>query len=66
MPGGARVTVAQKEGAINEDSDAVEAVVEEVADVEDDAVKPSWTRRAPGLLRVVDECTCRCCQYHTY
>jgi hypothetical protein len=37
--------VAQKEGAIDEDGDVVEAVIEEVADVEDDAVKPSWMRR---------------------
>jgi hypothetical protein len=43
------VTVAQKKGAIDEDGNTVETVVEEVADVEDDVVKPSWTRRAPGL-----------------
>ena len=38
------MTVAQKEGAIDEDGDTVEAVVEEVANAEDDAVKPPWTR----------------------
>jgi hypothetical protein len=43
------VTVAQKEGAIDED---VDAAVEEVANAEDDAVKPPWTRRALGLLRL--------------
>lgn len=37
--------VAQKEGAIDEDGDVVEAVVEEVADVKDDVVKPTWMRR---------------------
>ena len=41
--------VSQKEGAIDEDRDTIEEVVEEVADAEDDAVKLSWTRRAPGL-----------------
>jgi hypothetical protein len=41
--------MAQKEGAIDEDDDAVEAFVEEEADAEDDDVKPLWTRRAPGL-----------------
>jgi hypothetical protein len=46
--GGDRVTVAQKERAIDEDCDAVK----EVADDEDDVVKPSWTRRAPGLPRL--------------
>jgi hypothetical protein len=55
--GGARVTVAQKEGVIDEDSGAVEAVVEEVADAEDDAVKSPWTRRASGLPRL--ETCCR-------
>jgi hypothetical protein len=40
--------MAQKEGAIDEDGDTVE----EVADVEDDVVKPSWTRRAPVLPRL--------------
>jgi hypothetical protein len=43
-PRGVRVTMAQKEGTIDEDGDAV--VVEE-ADVEDDVVKPPWTRHAP-------------------
>jgi hypothetical protein len=51
-PRRARVTMAQKEGAIDEDGDAVEAVVEEEADAEDDVVKPPWTRRAPGLPRL--------------
>jgi hypothetical protein len=54
--GGARMMVSQKEGAIDEDSDTIEEVVEEVADAEDDAVKLSWTRRAPGLARLE---TCR-------
>jgi hypothetical protein len=46
------VTTAQKEGAIDEDGDAAEAVVEEVVDDKDDVVKPSWTRHAPGLPRL--------------
>jgi hypothetical protein len=45
-PGGVEVTMAQKEGAIDEDDDTV---VDEEADVEDDVVKPPQTRRAPGL-----------------
>jgi hypothetical protein len=40
-PGGARVTTAQNEGAIDEDNNIVEAAVEEVVDAEDDVVKPS-------------------------
>lgn len=51
-PRGTRVTVAQKEGTIDEDGDAVEVVVEEVADAEDDAIKLSWTRRALGFPRL--------------
>ena len=46
------MTFAQKDGAMHEDDAAVKAVIEEVADAEDDAVKPSWTRRAPGLPRL--------------
>jgi hypothetical protein len=46
------MTVAQKERAIDEDGDAIEAVVEEVADAEDDVVKLLWARRAPGLPRL--------------
>ena len=44
--------MAQKEGAIDEDDDAVEAFVEEEADAEDDVVKPPWTRHAPCLPRL--------------
>lgn len=39
-------------GRIDEDGDAVEADVEEVADAEDDAVKLPWTRCAQGLPRL--------------
>ena len=48
-PRRSRVMVAQKEAAIDEDDDAIEAIVDEEADVEDDVVKPSWTKRALGL-----------------
>jgi hypothetical protein len=48
-PRGVRVTMAQKEGTIDEDDYAV--VVEE-ADIEDDVVKPPWTRHAPCLPRL--------------
>jgi hypothetical protein len=44
--------VAQKEGAIGEDGDIVEAFLEEETDVEDDVVKPLWARHAPGLPRL--------------
>jgi hypothetical protein len=43
------VTVAQKEGAIDEDGDAV---VEEEADAKDDVVKPPWTA-CRGSCRIV-------------
>jgi hypothetical protein len=43
------VTVTQKEGAIDEDDDTIEAVIEEEAGAKDDVVKPSWTRHALGL-----------------
>jgi hypothetical protein len=49
--------------------DNVEIAVEEVADAEDDAVNPPWTSRfqvCHAWKCVVDESTCRCCQYHTY
>jgi hypothetical protein len=39
-------------GTIDKDGDAFEAVIEvlkEEVDVEDDVVKSSWTKRAPGL-----------------
>ena len=52
-----------REAAVDEDSDAVEAIDEGEDDAEDGVVKPPWTMRAPGLLgldRVVDEST-RCC-----
>jgi hypothetical protein len=44
--------VAQKEGAIGEDGDIVEAFLEEETDAEDDVVKPLWARHAPGLPRL--------------
>ena len=34
---------------MDEDGDTIEAVDEEEADAEDDAIKPLWMRRALGL-----------------
>jgi hypothetical protein len=47
---GARLTVAQKEGAIDEVGDAVTTINEGEVDGEDNVVKPPWTRR--GVLHV--------------
>jgi hypothetical protein len=52
-PRGVGLTVAQKEGAIDEDT---VATVDGEIDMEDDVVKLSWTRRALGLLDLETRC----------